>query len=351
MEINRRKKVTALVLCTNEKHFLEDCLGSLQQQTYDNLDIYLLDNHSTDGSVEYVQTNFPRVRILSFPTNLGYAKANNNGLITGFEQGADYCLVVNSDIRCDPHMVAELVNTHERHLAKGIKAGLVQPVILLFDEPEKLNTAGNAIHYLGFGYCSDYKRPYVPLSGDREIISVSGAAMLVSRAYYEDIGLINEDFFIYNEDQNYSWRGLLKGYKHFVSARAEMRHKYRFKSYPFKFYHSEKNRLMILLENYEARTLVLMAPILFINEAFLLVHALLNRWFINKLKGWWYVGTHLKHIRKVRKEIQSARSTGDRELIARFEPRLEFEATDNFATKHIINPMYAAYYRFLKKLL
>lgn len=351
MEEIQQKKVSALVLCTNEKHFLEECLHSLSIQTYRNLDIYLLDNNSGDGSADYVRENFPSVHILSFPSNLGYAKANNLGLVEAFGNGSDFSLILNSDIKCDPSMVDSLVSTYNRCRETGIKTGLIQPVILLYDEKDKLNTMGNAIHYMGFGYCKDYKKNYDPLPEDREIISVSGAAMLVSREYYQDIGLINEDFFIYNEDQNYSWRGLLKGYRHFVSARAIMLHKYRFKSYSFKFYHSEKNRLMILLENYERRTLILMFPALFVNECFLLVHSLLNRWFLNKLKSLGYIFSHMDHIRKVRKEIQSTRLVRDQQIVKQFEPDLDFAATNNFATRYLINPLYRLYYKFLLRLL
>jgi len=346
-----KKRVAVLVLCTNEKHFLDDCLGSLLNQTYSLLDIYLLNNNSTDGSSEYVKKHYGVVRILDFQSNLGYAKANNNGLREAFDKQADFCLVLNSDVKCNPSMIEELLNTHATHTSLDEKVGLIQPVIRLFDEPDKLNTVGNAIHYLGFGYCKDYKKKYVPLPADKEIISASGAAMLISRAYYVDIGLINEDFFIYYEDQNYSWRGLLKGYKHYVSAKADMLHKYRFKSYPFKMYHSEKNRMMILLENYQLRTLLLLFPMLLLNGFLLLIHSILHRWFIHKVKSVLYVLGHFRHIMRVRKQIQRTRLVGDKSIIKRFESRIDFEATDTRLTKNIVSPIYAFYYRFLIKVL
>ena len=345
-------KVAVLVLCTNEKHFMDDCMSSLLAQSHTSLDIYLLDNNSSDGSVQYVNEKYPSVKILHFESNLGYSKANNNGLIEAFDNSdADFCLVLNSDVLCKPTMVEEMLKTYEHHKLQGIKVGLVQPVVLLFDEPGKLNTAGNAIHYLGFGYCKDYKKKYNPFTKDKEIIFASLAAMLVSREYYKDIGLINEDFFLYYEDQNYSWRGLLRGYKHYVSARAEMMHKYRFKSYPFKMYHSEKNRVMILLENYKWRTLLLLSPALALNEFLLFVHAIFTGWFKSKLKSVIYIFSNFRYIMKVRKGIQSTRSVSDKELIKKFESRLDFEATDNAITRNVISPIYAFYHKIVTKIM
>jgi GT2 family glycosyltransferase len=352
MEDITKYKVAVLVLCTNEKHFMDDCMSSLVVQTHKNTTIYLLDNNSSDGSVEYVKEKFPQVKILQFESNLGYAKANNNGLKEAFDiDHVDFSLVLNSDVKCSPNMIGEMLKTYESKRKENIKVGLIQPVVLLFDEPEKLNTAGNAIHYLGFGYCKDYKKKYEPFNTDKEIIFASGAAMLVSREYYDDIGLINEDFFIYYEDQNYSWRGLLKGYKHFVCSRAELLHKYRFKSYPFKMYHSEKNRVMILLENYRWKTLFLLSPALTLNGILLITHSIFNGWFKSKMKAMFYIVSHFRYIMSIRKQIQKDRSVSDKELIKKFESRIDFEATDNKITKNIVSPLYSLYYKLIIKII
>lgn len=344
-------KVVAIVLCTNEIHHLEDCFASLKSQSYKNLEVYLLDNNSSDGSVEYTEKNFPEVHILEFGENLGYSVGNNRGMKEAFENGADLVLVINSDIKADERMVEQLVRTYQDRTDKGDKVGLIQPVILLFDDPTKLNSVGNAIHYLGFGYCKDYMKPYTTLESDLQIASVSGAAMLVPREFYEDIGVINEDFFIYNEDQNYSWRGLLKGYKHFVSAKATMLHKYRYKSYPFKMYHSEKNRVMIVLENYELKTLILLIPIWILNELLLLVHSILYGWFVNRLKAWWYDIRNISYILKVRKQIQSSRTVKDKVILGNFVTDLDFEATNNKLIDNVVSPIYNAYFKLINKLL
>jgi GT2 family glycosyltransferase len=352
MELQENYSVAVLVLCTNEKHFMDDCMSSLLAQSHTNVGIYLLDNNSSDGSVEYVKEKFPSVKILHFESNLGYSKANNNGLKEAFDRdNADFCLVLNSDVKCKENMIEEMLKTYKANRLQNSKVGLIQPVILLYDEPEKLNTVGNAIHYLGFGYCKDYKKKYIPLDSDKEIIFASGAAMLVSKEYYNDVGLINEDFFLYYEDQNYSWRGLLKGYKHFVCAKAEMLHKYRFKSYPFKMYHSEKNRVMILLENYSWKTLLLLSPALALNAFFLFTHSIFNGWFKSKVRSVLYIFSHFGYIMKVRKHIQETRSVRDKELIRRFESRIDFEATDNKITKNIVSPLYSFYYKLIIKII
>ncbi len=349
MKKNKDPFVTLLVLCTNEKHFLDECLSSLSRQSYKNYRIIILDNNSTDGSKEFIRKCYPDIEIISFKDNLGYAKANNEGLKYSFNKlKADFSLVLNSDIKADVNMVKEMVSSYKLALMNHIKVGLVQPVILLYDKPKKLNTKGNTIHYLGFGYCKDYLRDYKKQQiKDGEIISASGAALLISRDYFRNVGGFDEDFFIYNEDQNLSYRGIMQEYVHLLSSKALLYHKYNFHRRPFKMYHSEKNRLMILLENYEAKTLLVMVPIIFLNEFMILVYSLTNRWLLLKIKSYVYVITHFRSIFNKREIIQRKRLISDCILLEKLDCTLDFEVVNNWLIRDIINPLFKIYHYML----
>lgn len=349
--MKQTQKIAIVILTFNGRDNLETCLNSLLKQTYPNLVIYHYDQNSDDGSYEFVKENFPEVLSTKNKVNTGFAGGNNTGIHRAFKDGADFCLLLNDDTEAQPRMVEDLYRTYQNAVKKNTKVGLIQPTILLFDKRKKINSIGNAINYLGFGYCKDFMKTYSLIDEDQEIASASGAGMLISRKYYETVGVLDEDFFMYNEDQNYSWRGLMQGFTHYVSAKSILYHKYDFHRRPFKIYHSEKNRLMILLENYSLKTLLLISPILLLNELFALAYSPFGGYFTKKLSSYWYVMTHMGHIFRKRKTVQSVRTAPDREIIKKFEPDLEFDVMNNTIFKHIVNPLYRGYYRLLMRIL
>lgn len=345
-----QKYVAVIVLTWNGRKHLRRCFDSLQNQTYRNYRLYFYDQASDDGSLEFVRREYPGIVTYQFPTRGGYAEGNNAALKKCFEAGADLCLLINDDTESDTHMIEELVLSYER-AGKSMKVGLVQPTVLLFDRRDSINSEGNAIHYLGFGYCKDFMKAYVARIEDMSIASASGAALLVSKEFYRDVGGFDEDFFMYNEDENYSWRGLLKGYVHMLSARSIVYHKYNFGRHAFKIYHSEKNRLMILLENYSALTLFLLFPMIAFNELIAVAYALISGYILKKLASYQYVLSHAPHILRKRQAIQSTRLVSDKLVMKRFESELLFEEMKNPLLRKIINPIFKAYYWLLLKIM
>lgn len=343
-------RVAVIVLTLNGMQNLDVCLSSLLRQTYSNYSIFFHDQASVDGSFDYVKKHFLSVKAFRFDKNIGYAKGNNIAMKNAFAGGADFCLLINDDTESEPDLLAELVSTYTRASRKS-KTGLIQPTILLFEERDKVNTIGNAIHYLGYGYCKDLRKPYVKRSSDRPISSASGAALLVSKKYYEDIGGFDEDFFMYNEDQNYSWKGLLRGYTHFVSTKAVLYHKYSFRRNKNKIFNSEKNRIMIVWENYAVPTLFLLFPVFFFGEVVSLGYSLASGYFVDKIRSYGYLIFHLGDVRKARKIVQKKRIVSDKEVIKQFESELVFEELKHPVLTYIVNPIFKAYYSLLMTLL
>jgi GT2 family glycosyltransferase len=348
-------KVAVLVLTTNEKKFLKEVLSSLFRQTYKNLEIYVLDNNSTDGSIEEIQSlKFKvqscslKLKVIRYKSNLGYAKGNNIGLKKAFEEGAEFCLVLNCDTILKKNTVAELVRFFLEKKEKNIPVGLIQPVILLAHDKKRINSVGNVIHYLGFGYCSDFLKKYRPLKKDKEIISVSGAAMFLSKNFYEKVGGFDEDFFMTAEDQDLSWRGYLAGYHHFLAGRVVIFHHYQFGRHRLNKFREEKNRLLILLKNYSTKSLIFLAPILVINELAILIYSLFEGWLFLKIKSYFLILKNLKNILRKRKIIQKQRVVADKILFAKFKSAIYFKPLDNFFIRYLVNPLYQLYYQLVK---
>ena len=223
-------KIAVLLLYYRQARYVKECLDSLLLQTHTNHDIFFIDNHSDDGVLSSVREQYPQVKVFTQDTNAGFAKTYNIFLKKCFADGYDACLVMNVDTKADPRLLSELISTYSRAQQNGVKIGLIQPVVLLMREPDKINTIGNAIHWTGMGYCPDYKKSalIVP-SSDTVIKSVSGCCMFVSRDYFMNVGGFDERFFMYMEDQEYSMRGTRGGYTHFLSVKARVWHDYVFK--------------------------------------------------------------------------------------------------------------------------
>jgi len=341
-----QNKVVVLILGYKSIADLHECMSSLLRQTYKNFEIWFADNNSNDGSVEYLNKNFPKVKTFQFNNNSGYAGGNNKLIKKAFRIGADFCLVLNADTKSDKSLILELVNSYKEN-SKEHKVGLIQPLVMFYNKPEIINSAGNIIHYLGFAYCGSYMSDEIPKK-DKEIISVSGAAMLISRDYYKKVGLFDEDFFMYSEDQNYSWRGLMLGYKHFLAVKGRIWHKYSFSKNKNKMYHSEKNRLMVIFENYEKKTLDKLLPIIIFNEIAVLVYSLFGGWFGKKIKSYVFLFKNRKNIEKNRRKIQAIRIVDDKEIIKKFESKLDFDVINNVLIKYFINPLYSFVFNLQK---
>ena len=338
-------KIFVLILGYNDLKNLNECLNSLLNQDYKNYEIWFADNNSKDGSVEFINKNFKQVKTFQFNKNSGYAGGNNILIKKAFNEGSDFCLVLNADTKVDKHLISSLVNSYEENSKKN-KVGLIQPVVMLYDQPKKINTIGNIIHYLGFGYCGNYLTKKIP-DKDKEIISVSGTAMFISKNYYEEVGLFDEDFFMYNEDQNYSWRGLMLGYKHFLSVNGKILHKYSFSKNKNKMYHSEKNRLMIIFENYEKKTLLKLLPIIILNELLMIFYSFFTGWFLLKMKSYVFIFENRENMKKNRQKIQKNRIVEDKKIIKKFESKLDFSVMNNPIIKIVINPIYIFYRMFI----
>ena len=345
-----KNKVIVLVLGYNSLGYLEECLSSVLNQDYKNFEVWFADNASFDGSVDFVSKKFPKIKAIQFKKNTGYAGGNNELIKKAFLAGADFCLLLNPDTKSSETLISDLVDTYCVESKSDNNVGLIQPLVMLYDNPDKINSAGNVIHYLGFGYCGEYMSDKIP-KRDKEIISVSGTAMLISKKYYEDIGLFDENFFMYNEDQDYSWRGLIMGYKHFLSVKGTVWHKYSFSKNKDKWYQSEKNRLMMIYKNYEKRTLIKLLPIIIFNEAAVMVYSILNGWIGAKIKSYIFFFRNFDSINSKRKKIQKMRKVSDKCFFREFNSVLDFVLVNNFWTKKIVYFFYRNYYLLVCRLI
>jgi GT2 family glycosyltransferase len=242
-------KVAVAVITHNGKKYLKTCFESLLNQTYKNFDIYLIDNASSDGSSEYVEQNFPMVKIIRFEKNLGFAKAYNIAIRM---IDADYIALLNDDTKAHPKWLEELVKA----ALEDEKAGALGSLILFLDHPNIVQHAGGMITPIGSGIDIGFGRPLHEVDLRKRYVGyVCGAAMLVKKEVFEKVGGFDDDYFAYFEDVDLCWRMWLQGYKVVLVPTSVAYHKYGGswggRHSPQRLYLNHINKLRNTMKNFE----------------------------------------------------------------------------------------------------
>lgn len=348
-------KIGITILSYNSVKNLPDCLGSLTKSVAGfkpgDVEILVWDNASVDGSAEWVQKNYPSVRVIESPVNLGFAAGNNRA----FEalKPTDYFVLLNDDTIVEPNWLEELVKMAQ----SDPKIMVVQSLIKLWPEKELINSWGNSIHFLGFGYAGGYRVP-VNEAGDklkpgRVISYASGASMLVKTSLLKETFLFDNDFFMYHEDLDLGWRVRLLGYKSVLAPDSVIYHKYSFRKSVKKYYYMERNRFICLFRNYHLFSLVAIFPALLVMEAMSFGYSLSTGWWREKLRAYVYLiqPKTLVKLFKAAKVQENARKAKDKDVIDAFTGVIEFQEMANPLLIYGVNPVINFYWRLIKKII
>jgi len=336
--MNDKRLVSIIVVNWNGKEHLKDCFTSLKKQTYVPLELLLIDNASVDDSVEYVKEHFPMVSVFINSENRGFGGAVNRGVE---KAKGEYILFLNNDLYLDERCVEKMVD-----MVEGEGVGAIVPKILYFDNKNRINSFGNLINYLGLA-CPKYIDEKDKATMEVEE-TACGGIFLIRKNLFEEVGGFDQEFFMYHEDHDLSWRIRLRGKKLMVNPKAVMYHKYHFSKNPKKFYYSEKNRLQLLLKNYQLKTLLLIFPALILVELAELCFALTTKWFILKIKSYFEIVLLLPAILRKRRVIQSLRRVDDREITRLFVGPLCIGGLRNVLLDRGLSPVVHFYWKLVR---
>ena len=275
-------KVAIIIVNWNGKRFLKDCLESIFNQSYKNFDVYFVDNGSIDGSIEFLQENFSKVKIIKLDKNTGFAYPNNLGIIEAFNDNeVEYILTINNDTKVDENFLANLVLSME--LDSSIAS--VAPKIRFFYEENLIDSVGIIISRDGSGMNRGFKvLDNGQYDNREEVFGACAGASLYRRKALEDVSYENEyfdnSFFAYYEDLDLAWRLRLKGWKSVTCPEAIVYHIHSATAIshsPFKAYYVNRNRFFLMMK---------VLPTRFLIDAFVLTPwrylKLLNSMFIRK---------------------------------------------------------------------
>ncbi len=234
--------VAIVLLNWNGKNVTLDCLASLRVTRYDRRIIVLVDNGSTDGSVEIIRKEYPEVDLLEMGTNLGFARGANVGMRHALDSGADLLLLLNNDTVVDPDFL--------RHMVDAIKAdssiGLVAPKIYYFEEPNRIWFAGGELSmWTGtLRHIGIREYDHGQFNTPREIPHACGCCLLARRSLAEQVGLLDESYYLYTEDADWVMRARRGGYRVAYEPGAKIWHKVSVDSGGHLSWHKNKNKFL-----------------------------------------------------------------------------------------------------------
>jgi len=279
--------------------------------------VIVIDNASDDGTGTALAAEFPWVRVVRSERRLGYAPANNLGF--RHARGA-YLLVLNPDTRVDPGFVRALVETSRAYDDRA----LVTSRICMYDDPSKINTVGNVVHFSLVASCRGLGEPSDRWGSVEVVPSISGCAFLIPRRVLDCLGPFDESIFPYLEDTELSLRAWVAGFACVTAPDSLVFHKYGVRLNHQKFFYIERNRWLVLLRTFRIPTLVILAPSLLLVELCVWAYAAGRGRAHLGAKAYSYVAILrlLPVVRRGRRQLQTLRRIDDRTLLERLAAAL-----------------------------
>ncbi len=252
-------QVSVVIVNWNGKHLLERCLPAVLNQVQVDVEVVILDNGSTDGSVAWVEGQFPMVRMIRSDRNLGFARGNNEAIRV---TESCYIATLNNDAEPDPNWLSELVRAMESFPAVGMCASKM----VRADDPGTMDSCGIRIDAAGIGW-NRYtgEREHVDEGTAYEVLGPCAGAALYRRAMLDQVGLFDEDYFIYYEDIDLAWRAQRQGWRcvYVPTARVVHRHSSTVKEgSSLKGFLLGRNKVWTLVKNYPWPDWLLCLPLI-----------------------------------------------------------------------------------------
>ncbi|MDO9579725.1 MAG: glycosyltransferase family 2 protein [Bacteroidales bacterium] len=348
MEKNfQNTKIAIIILSYNGQGYLPDLFKSLREQTLKPSEVVIVDNNSSDDSVDYIKKNFSEATLVVSKKNTGFARGNNIGIKKALENNPDYIFMLNQDTVCDKECLEILA----REASSSGNLFACQPLIMCWPEKKLIQTSGNKMHFLGFGYSGDYKKEAtdkVVQKLNRNPFYLSGAAMFIDVNALKKIGLLDEDLFLYHEDTDICLRAKFLGYQMKLIPEAIIYHKYTEAISKNRWFWSERNRPLTLLKFYKLPTLILIFPLWFFMELGVLFYSLIDGWLITKAKSSIASCSLFSKTFKKRAQIQKTRQIKDREFVKNIEPCFNFAGFEHPLIKYIVNPVFGFFWKIIR---
>ena len=215
------QKIYSIIVIYNgmRQNWIQKCFDSVLSSNVET-EIIAIDNDSSDNSVEFIQKNYPQVKLVVANENLGFAKANNIGIKYALEQKADYVFLLNQDAWIEKNTIEQMITAFEQTQ----DAGIVSPIHL---NGNKTNLDVNFTHFVSRNNVPDFISDlyFDKLQTCYKTNFVNAACWLISRKCIEKVGGFDTSIFChYGEDDNYCQRVIYHGFKIYIATATTMCH-------------------------------------------------------------------------------------------------------------------------------
>lgn len=352
-----RSKPTLCVINYNGASVLPDALSAARELRDRFGEMLVIDNGSTDGSVNDVERNYPPFRVVHLGSNLGAGGARNAGLR---EASSDLILFIDNDVAMTAACIDELVSALSAHP----QAALAAAAVVYAHQRDTVQYDGAECHFLGIQTLLDENRPVGELDPVvRKVGSIVTCCFLADRARLPADVTFDEDFFYQLEDHDFGVRVRARGpeilsvptaicYHGKGTEGLSIRHTGTYTTK--RVYYLIRNRWLFVLKNYSMRTMVLLAPLFAFYELAQFAIVLKKGW----LREWWqafhWVLGNLAEIISSRRYIQSRRQVPDREILkgGRIPFRRELTVSPvEEAAQSLLNTVASTYWALVRPLI
>ncbi len=216
--------LSIIIVNYNTRKLLEKCLESVFKSVGSvKFEVWVSDNGSIDGSIEMMKQKFPQVKLIENNANLGFSKGNNVAIK---QATGKYILLLNSDTEIKPdtlELSLKYMDEHEDVGIMGCKVLLPDGSLDQASRRKFPNPWNSFLRLFGFKKFSDYNIDS-PIDQEMEVDAVMGAYLLIRKSVIDQVGLLDEEYFMYGEDLDWCWRVKEAGYKVVYYPKAEITH-------------------------------------------------------------------------------------------------------------------------------
>lgn len=222
MAFTPEASVAVILVNWNGFDFTRSCLESLRKVDFPDFKVFLVDNASQNQEGPRLKKLFPEIALIENSENLGFAGGNNVGIRYALMQGFSHVLLLNNDTEVEPDFLGEMI----RKMNQSLGIGVVQPLILFLHDQKKIWSAGGKwISSLGSAVTLGDREPVVNYRFKKQELDwATGCCMLISREALLQAGLLNEQYFAYFEDVEWSLRFRKAGFRIALAEKAVIYH-------------------------------------------------------------------------------------------------------------------------------
>jgi len=325
----------------------------------------IIDQPSALGNLrDYLKTkvvprggkDLPEIVLVCNDENPGFAGGHMKLHEAIRDRNPEFVYVLNQDAHVDANFLTSIVQYAE----SNPNVAVIQSRIMRAQTPGQYNSAGNAMHFLGFGFSlanGDIRNSALTIDQQRgglPMFYASGAGAMIRSSALDQIGgLFEPSYFMYHEDLDVCWRARLAGLDVGFADDSIVYHRYEFSRSMKKFFWMERNRHLTNLCNYKVATLLMIAPPMIVMELGTLFFAFQSGWWKEKIRSWGYFwkASTWKYIHARRKVIRTLRRRTDRAMLEHMVGVVVSQEVESAIMTRVVNPILSGYFVLLKRIV